>query len=114
MFDICNYYFPVLTNKNIKNLNNFLLEIEVEREGKVKQLNSVEEYFNEFNVGFQKNENGIFHLFYKGTEDVMLDYKICFDTISNFLTNRSHLYFSKDKKVHFSVRKKKLVRIYGV
>lgn len=110
MFDLYNSEIPVINKENILKLNSYLLEIEIQFDNKVYQVDSVEEYFNLFNIGFQVNKLGIYHLFYKKNEEFK-NYKTCFETISKYLTNGSHLFFNKDKNNHYTVRKNKLVRI---
>lgn len=110
MFDLYNSEIPVITKENILKLNSYLLEIEIQFDNKVYQVDSIEEYFNLFNIGFQSNQLGIFHLFYKKNEDFK-DYKTCFESISKYLTNNSHLLFDKNRNNHYVIRKNKLVKI---
>ena len=109
MFNICVSNEPIISSENILKLNYFLSEIEIEKNNKIYQINSIEEYFNIFDIGIQKNNLGIFHIFYKKENNVP-NYKDCFEPILKYFKNKTHLRFANNIK--YTIRKEKLVRIY--
>jgi|688.fasta_scaffold511969_3 hypothetical protein len=110
MFNICVYNVPVISSKDYSRLNLFLSDIEVEKDGKIYLVNTLEEYLNIFNIGLQKNNLGVYHLFYKGNEESMSNYRDCFEPILKYFKDKVYLNFSNNIK--FSIRKNKLVRVY--